>query len=229
MRRAIPWVAMAVLSVALIATPVVAKKKDDVERRTVDGVTLAEIKTATMMTPYYPATARVTNPVATVTLALQVDERGRVGEIDVLTSSNEGLGFEQAAADAAKGWRFLPAMREGSPVESVTMITMTFTPPSLGAPDGRVFTNARDMPFGASSIASMRDTLDLTGFYLQSHDEQARFVAAEGPPCQRGRGGNSDCLYDRTQLRQFQPDSFLAHPPGQDAGQNSTHRARGGR
>lgn len=194
------WAAIAAVCLALVVSPAVAKKKS-VERRTVDGFTLAEIKPNTQISPYYPATARTTKAQSTVTLSMQVRPDGRVGEIEVLNSTAMGLGFEQSAEDAVRSWRFHPALQDGEPVESVTMVHLTFEPPTLRLPDGFVYTEANPIPFGATSISGLRNRLQSSGFYTQNHDERAVVIRAEVPSCAlRGGGG---CIYNRDNLFQF--------------------------
>lgn len=211
MRNWTKWSAVAAVCLALVVSPALAKKKQ-IERRSIDGFTLAEIRPNTQISPYYPATARTTKAESTVTLSMQVRPDGRVGEIEVLNSTAIGLGFEQSASDAVRTWRFHPALQDGEPVESVTMVHLTFAPPSLRMPDGFVFTEANPIPFGATSIGGLRNRLEGSGFFTQSHEERARLVRAEVPSCAlRGGGG---CIYNRDDLLQFQGQSGLRHAPG---------------
>ena len=211
MRNWIKWATVAAFCLALVVTPAMAKKKQ-VERRIVDGITLAEVKPGSQLTPYYPATARVTKAVSNVTVSMQVKANGRVGEIEVLHSSVEGLGFEEATLDTVKAWRFMPAEKNGEAIDSVQLVNLTFVPPTLGLPDGNVFARATPNPWGALSMDNVRDVLNAQGYFTESSQEQARIVSAELPPCSPGNAGQ--CTYQRNELRQFQTQSFLANAPG---------------
>lgn len=61
---------------------------------------------------------------ATVIVVFVVDERGRVGNAAVQSSSDPS--FDRAALEAVKQWRFEPGQSKGQPVESRMRIPITF-------------------------------------------------------------------------------------------------------
>ena len=60
----------------------------------------------------------------TVLLRLTIDAEGRVPRVEVRESAGEP--FDAAAVEAASGWRFEPARREGVPLEIQTDVPVTF-------------------------------------------------------------------------------------------------------
>ena len=58
--------------------------------------------------PVYPAAARTLRAEGRVTLRLAVLPDGSVGGATVLECSRKGLGFEAAALEAVKRWRYEP-------------------------------------------------------------------------------------------------------------------------
>lgn len=75
--------------------------------------------------PAYPAAARARNLEGSVTLALLVDEEGRVGDVQVLASEPPGV-FDQAALAAVRTWTFEPALYQGEPVRLRLQLVMPF-------------------------------------------------------------------------------------------------------
>jgi protein TonB len=73
----------------------------------------------------YPAGATSRGEQGTVMLRLQVDAAGRVAAAEIVTSSGY-RSLDQAAQEAAQGWRFRPATRDGQPVASVVRAPVTF-------------------------------------------------------------------------------------------------------
>ncbi len=59
-----------------------------------------------------------------VTLRAQVDASGRVSEVTVVRSL--GLGLDEKAVEAAKQWKFMPALKDGKPIAMPVQLTMTF-------------------------------------------------------------------------------------------------------
>ena len=51
---------------------------------------------------------------------------GTVGEMCLLYSSRPGLGFEEAAADAIKTWRYEPPRLNGEPVTIPFVVNVSF-------------------------------------------------------------------------------------------------------
>lgn len=76
-------------------------------------------------TPGLAAEARAEQLAARVRLRLLVREDGAVGRVEVVVPSGRP-GLDSAAAEAAAGWRFLPARRDGVPIASIVLIWVSF-------------------------------------------------------------------------------------------------------
>ena len=74
--------------------------------------------------PSYPAAPRRAGFQATVMLWLVVDTDGSPKRIRVQQSA--GMGFDEAAIDMVKTWRFQPATRNGEPVPVEVMVETNF-------------------------------------------------------------------------------------------------------
>ncbi|HEQ98992.1 MAG TPA: energy transducer TonB [candidate division Zixibacteria bacterium] len=66
--------------------------------------------------PDYPGMAREAGIEGQVWMQIFVDKEGEVADVRVLKSSNTSAGFEEAAAAAAWGRRYRPAMQNDQPV-----------------------------------------------------------------------------------------------------------------
>jgi TonB family protein len=82
---------------------------------------------AGMPEPRYPAPARRMNKSAQVDLKVLVDERGNVIQAEP-TGPRVGLGFDEAAMEAARRSTFHPATKDGVRVKMWTMLRVTFRP-----------------------------------------------------------------------------------------------------
>jgi TonB family protein len=51
---------------------------------------------------------------------------GTVGDVRVLHSLDRNLGLDRQALEAARQWRFQPAMRNGKPVPIIVIIQLEF-------------------------------------------------------------------------------------------------------
>jgi TonB family protein len=83
----------------------------------------------------YPPNALRDRVEGTVSLELEIDESGDVTGARVLSPA--GHGFDEAALEAAKQFRFVPATRAGKPVPSVVQLAYEFhlpAPPPVAAP-----------------------------------------------------------------------------------------------
>ncbi|HAB15255.1 MAG TPA: energy transducer TonB [Verrucomicrobiota bacterium] len=78
--------------------------------------------------PTYPSEMRKARVEGTVTLALVVDEAGRVEEARVEKSSHPD--FEKPALDAIRKWRFRPGVKDGHSVRAYVLQTFRFRPPA---------------------------------------------------------------------------------------------------
>jgi protein TonB len=66
--------------------------------------------------PKYPRRARRDHVEGAVTLCAKVKKDGSVAVSHVMSCSNEGHGFEAAASDALRKWRYEPGVLNGEPV-----------------------------------------------------------------------------------------------------------------
>ncbi|MEL6178921.1 MAG: TonB family protein [Myxococcota bacterium] len=85
----------------------------------------------------YPERALEARPEAVVVLEIDIDAQGHVEAVSVVESATgeaDGLGFEEAALEAARGWRFEPATADGEPVAVRITYTLRFVPPSMEEP-----------------------------------------------------------------------------------------------
>jgi protein TonB len=73
--------------------------------------------------PIYPEVARNNNVSGSVVVEVTVDERGKVIQSAALSGP---LILKQAAIDAAKQWKFEPAISNGKPAQFITRITFNF-------------------------------------------------------------------------------------------------------
>ena len=75
--------------------------------------------------PVYPALSRRLREEGTVVLRVSLDARGTVQDIAIQTSSNfERL--DQAALEAVRQWRFIPATRGQVAVPSTVLVPIAF-------------------------------------------------------------------------------------------------------
>jgi TonB family protein len=227
---------LATLFVALTITPALAKKKAPVDRTVIDGVTLAEVKPGSQLQPYYPATARISKLHAEVIVSLKVLGNGKVGDIEILSTSVPDVGFEQSAADAVKLWRFHPALQDGEPIETETLVRLAFEPPTLRAPEGFVFVETAPRNLSVAFMNQIQDRTwmesfrgDSNGNGTLSHKDSMR--AAEKPPCQDTQP--TGCLYDKSKLSQFNGSTVKEATGGNTTYSSAppppTSRRRGGR
>lgn len=75
--------------------------------------------------PRYPAEAMRRRESGTVRLRVQVDENGVPRAIEVLSGSGSRA-LDREAANTVRRWRFLPAQRDGRPVEGSVDVPITF-------------------------------------------------------------------------------------------------------
>jgi TonB family protein len=142
---------------ALLAFPAaVAQTEATGEAR----VTPPEIILKTQKAPEYPKAALAARFSGTVTVEATVLKDGSVGSVEVVECTKPNLGFEQAAMDAVKQWRFEPATRVGEPLDYKMRFRLNFKGTGVGSVDPRVsagtFTEAPSS--GASSPAAATRT-----------------------------------------------------------------------
>lgn len=76
--------------------------------------------------PEYPDRARRFRVTGRVSLEVVVRENGSVGDVAVVRATRTGLGFEEAAVEAVRQWRYRPATLDGTPVEASISVVVSF-------------------------------------------------------------------------------------------------------
>jgi protein TonB len=113
---------LAGLAIVDDAAPIPAPPPDDFVHE-VGGKVLAP-KRIYSPDPVYPRTALVAHQEATVVLEATLDVHGNLTSLRPLTS--HGFGFEQAALDAVRQWRFEPGTLKGKPVPVLYRLSIVF-------------------------------------------------------------------------------------------------------
>ena len=199
MRKTVPAMltlgAMVALSAVAWANPV------DPEA---EGVSAPYLITESRVAPTYPPAAYAAKYEGTVTVRAIVNKDGTVGDIEVLTSTRERMGFEAAVRDAVGQWRFEPARLEGEVVDSFTDIRLRFNPPSRGS---RGFVSSgfgvESGPRVAPSVMVAKAGIASASTSMSGLDGKMRpaFIPTDLPPVtEYGRPGCLGCLYDRRDL-----------------------------
>jgi protein TonB len=75
--------------------------------------------------PDYPLTLKREGTAGLVAVSVVIDETGVVTSATVAKSSNSG--FDEAAMDAVKKWKFKPAQKDGVPVKMKVTIPIRFS------------------------------------------------------------------------------------------------------
>ena len=94
-----------------------------------DGVTAPEPIREGKREPVYPKKVRRARLDGVVLLKGIVSEDGIVPEATVVRVDPPGLGFEKAALQAVRHWRYWPATREGRPVPVLLLVKVDFSMP----------------------------------------------------------------------------------------------------
>ena len=76
--------------------------------------------------PRYPPEARAAGREGRVRAKLLISAQGTVSEVALVVSSGTEC-LDRAALEALKGWRFLPARREGKPVAAWVIVPVRFS------------------------------------------------------------------------------------------------------
>lgn len=76
--------------------------------------------------PHYPEAARAAGIQGAVELEIIVKADGSVGNIKVLRVPRKEMGFEEAAINAVRQWKFLPGAYMGTPVEVIAEVAVNF-------------------------------------------------------------------------------------------------------
>src|SRR5437773_2515983 len=77
---------------------------------------------------HYPETPTTVQLTGVAELALDVDARGNLKSMEVVSEEPPFLGFGQAATSDFSGAKFIPAFRNGQPVESKVTIPVYYKP-----------------------------------------------------------------------------------------------------
>jgi len=80
------------------------------------------------MQPAYPASALPNQEAGAVVIGALVREDGSVRQV-ALRHSSGFADLDTAAANAVKGWKFVPGTEDGKPVSAWANVQIVFTPP----------------------------------------------------------------------------------------------------
>lgn len=111
-----------------------APKEPELQRLVTDPVyslkEVDQLPVATYQLPVvYPRTLRTQRLEGSVDVGFTITSKGVVMDPYAISSTNEG--FEQAAIDAVRKWRYKPAMKDGKAVNAKAQVTLTFSLKSL--------------------------------------------------------------------------------------------------
>ena len=90
------------------------------------GVSNPELIPSSKKTPRYPELARRAKVQGKVILQAVVRKDGTVGDVQVLQSPGSKLGFDEAAIEAVRQWRYKPGLQNGKPVDVYFTIIVEF-------------------------------------------------------------------------------------------------------
>jgi protein TonB len=81
--------------------------------------------------PEFPEEARAHREEGFVLAEVILEPDGRVGDLCIIEETPRGLGFTEAAVTAISEWRYAPARKNGNPVRTsvVTSVSWTYGPP----------------------------------------------------------------------------------------------------
>ncbi len=85
--------------------------------------------TGANMQPAYPETAVAGREQGAVIVAVLVKTDGTVRRL-ALQKSSGFSDLDNAAMNAVNGWKFVPAMKDGVPVEGPAVVQVAFAPPN---------------------------------------------------------------------------------------------------
>jgi protein TonB len=100
---------------------------DDIYPDDTPGIVPPVVILSTRALPKYPDLARRALVQGSVILLVVIGADGRVGEIQVLTSPDPRFGFDLAAIEAVKQWRYHPAMLGRRPVAVQASVMVEFS------------------------------------------------------------------------------------------------------
>jgi eukaryotic-like serine/threonine-protein kinase len=93
------------------------------------GPGVEAVEVTSLGQPIYPVRARGTGRKPSIKVAVLVDENGNVAQVRIKEGDPSGLGFNEAALEAARRTRFLPATKDGVPGRSWTEVMFEFVDP----------------------------------------------------------------------------------------------------
>jgi len=76
--------------------------------------------------PPFPESARRFRAQGRVILSATIEVDGTVSSVEMIYSTNPGRGFDEAATDVVRQWKYRPALLGGEPVRSVHRIIVDF-------------------------------------------------------------------------------------------------------
>lgn len=135
------FVFLAFLVLALVVTGVSAKDSTvrysvdqtlDLAWPGVDGVTAPVLHRNSIRSLRTPGTARALEVPSSITLAIVVHADGSVGRIEPIAVQHPGLGLEEAAVASVQKWLYQPALKAGTEVDSMNMVTVVFPVRQVG-------------------------------------------------------------------------------------------------
>ena len=91
-----------------------------------------QIILSTQKEPTFPPAAWAARYHGAVLLEMTVQKDGAVGDVKVVQCTHPRVGFEEAATDAVKQWRFEPGVENGEPVAVKTRLKLNFTRIGVG-------------------------------------------------------------------------------------------------
>jgi len=134
----------------------------------------------------YPAQALADRVEGSVGLELDVDAAGVVAAVRVTTPA--GHGFDESAAEAAKGFTFEPAKRRGVPVASTVQFTYEFhlppepekplPPAPVGAPLAPAAEVSQSGPDQSTLVLGTKPISAASSFSVQDRDFQLRPIGS---------------------------------------------------
>ena len=93
----------------------------------IDSVSNPTLIPESKVDPVFPEDARRERASGQVILSAIVRSNGSVDSIVVIQCNNPGLGFEEAAREAVRHWRYRPGTKNGQPVDVLFTIVIDFS------------------------------------------------------------------------------------------------------
>ena len=123
-----PLMLAAALLFSLAAVPAQQPEPSEPAATTeASGFVPPQIILGTQKQPKYPPAAWDARFTGSVLIEMTVLADGTVGTVEVVECDRPKVGFEAAAVEAVRQWRFEPGMERGEPVEVTTRLRLNFT------------------------------------------------------------------------------------------------------